>query len=224
MMDFIIGYVIFLFVICVHECAHAWVADRCGDPTGRLMGRVTLDPRAHIDPIGTLLIPLSPLIFGFLEGRGGGFLGGFTFFGWAKPVPVNPARVHRWRRDNMLISFAGCGSGFCIAAAAALLLRGMTVAFPSQLSNLSGVVMVLFQMGAISIWLSLFNLVPIPPLDGYHIFTHLFRIDVMKSAAFLQASGPWLLLFLINTPILYAVLGPLNALLFGGLFRAIARI
>lgn len=221
MIDFIIGYIIFLFVISVHECAHAWTADRCGDPTARLMGRVTLDPRAHMDLIGTVLIPLSPLIFGMLGGGGSGFLGGFRFFGWAKPVPVNAMRVRRWRRDNILISFAGCGSGFCVAAAAALALRAISTVIPGAPA---GVTAVLFRMGAVSIWLSLFNLIPIPPLDGYHIVIHLFRLDVRRSASFLIASGPWLLLFLINTPLLYGILTPLYILLFGRAFRAMAGI
>ena len=224
MLDFVLGFIIFLFVISVHEFTHAWVADRCGDPTARLQGRMTLDPRSHIDPIGTIFIPLSPLLFRFFAGAGSGFFGGFRFFGWAKPVPINPLKVRRWRTDNALISLAGPTSGFLVALTAAALLRMLKVAFPQNLMSFSVFVDILWRMGSISVWLSLFNLIPIPPLDGYHVLTELLRLDVEKSASFLRVSGPWLLLIVINTPFLYAVLGPAYAFLFGGLFRAIAGV
>jgi Zn-dependent protease len=223
MIDFFIGFVIFLFILSVHEYAHAWMADRCGDPTARLQGRMTLNPASHIDPLGTILIPLSPFIFGALSG-GGTFLGGFRFFGWARPVPVNPLNVRRWRLDNALISFAGPASGFIIAFAAAFILRGMTWVYPYTPGAARSIIEILFRVGTVSIWLSLFNLIPIPPLDGFHVVTHLVRVDVTKSAAFLYSVGPFLLLFLINTPILYAVLTPLNMFFFNGIFRAIAGI
>ncbi len=222
MLDIVTGYIIFLFIISVHEFAHAWVADRCGDSTARLNGRMTLDPRSHIDPIGTIFIPLSPLIFRMIGGGGVSLLGGFRFFGWAKPVPVDPLRVRRWRTDNALISLAGPASGFLVALVAAVLLRVLRLAFPQNFASFVVAIDLLWRMGVISIWLSLFNLIPLPPLDGYHIVTNLLRIDVERSTAFLRASGPWLLLILINTPFLYPILGPLNAFLFGDLFRAIA--
>lgn len=224
MLEFITGFVIFLFVLSVHECAHAWTANRCGDPTARLQGRMTLNPRTHIDPIGTILLPLSPLIFGAMGGGTGGFISGFRFFGWARPVPVNPLNVRRWRRDNILISLAGPVSGFLIALGSAVILRGVTLVLPYN-AAVGGVMgSTLLRLGSISVWLSLFNLIPIPPLDGYHVATQLLRIDPARSASFLQLSGPWLLLLLINTPFLYMLLGPLNALLFGGAFRAIAGV
>lgn len=222
MLDFIAGYVIFLFVASIHECAHAWAADRCGDPTARLMGRVTLDPRAHIDLIGTVLIPLSPLLFA-LFGMGGS-PGGVVFFGWAKPVPVNPGRLRHWRRDSILVSLAGCASGFLIAFAAALVLRLLIQAFPGTGSAGGVLAEMLLRMGSISIFLSLFNLVPIPPLDGYHILTDLIRVDPGKSAAFLRASGPWLILLMINTPFLSGPLGAAYGAVFQGLFLPLSGL
>lgn len=221
MIDFITGYLIFLFIVSVHECSHAWMADRCGDPTARLMGRMTLDPRPHIDFLGTILIPLSPLLFGLL----GGDIrlpGGFRFFGWAKPVPVNPLKVRRWRLDNALISVAGCASGFLIALLAALILRGLKITLHDGIGSVSTLVNVLWRMGSIGIWLSVFNLVPIPPLDGYHILSHTLGGGRTGRGAFLERFGPWLLIFLINTPLFYAVLGPINSVLFSGIFRSIA--
>ena len=224
MIDFITGYLIFLFVVSVHEYFHAWTADRCGDPTASLLGRLTLDPRAHIDPIGTVFIPLSPLIFGLLGEGGMRFPGGLRFFGWAKPVPVNPLNVRRRRIDNMLVSIAGCASGFLIALVAALVLRGLKITLRDEIIAIRAVVDILWRMGSISIWLSLFNLIPIPPLDGFQFVSYCFRRDPLRSGAFLERSGPWLLLFLINTPLLYSILGPINSILFSGIFRSIAGV
>lgn len=223
MIDFITGYLIFLFIVSVHECSHAWMADRCGDPTARLMGRMTLDPRPHIDALGTIFIPLSPLFFGLLGG-GIHLPGGFRFFGWAKPVPVNPVKVRRWRVDNVLISAAGCASGFLIALLAALALRCLNVALQDRIGSVSGLVNVLWRMGSIGIWLSIFNLVPIPPLDGYQLLFHALGGDLSRRSAFLERFGPLLLIFLINTPLFYAVIGPVNAVLFSGIFRSIAGL
>jgi len=223
MLDFITGYLILLFILSVHECAHAWMADRCGDPTARLVGRMTLDPRAHIDPLGTIIIPLLPLLFGLLHGVGMGLVGGFRFFGWAKPVPVNPLNVRHWRRDNMLISFAGCGSGFLLAFCAALFIRGFIAFFPPHFPFAAAAVNLLWRLGSIAVWLSLFNLIPVPPLDGYGILSHALRFDLSRNAAALQSMGPWLLLFLINTPIIYSILNPITAVLLN-IFLAIAGL
>ncbi|MCX6356014.1 MAG: site-2 protease family protein [Candidatus Aureabacteria bacterium] len=224
MIEFVTGYLVFLFIVTVHEYAHAWTADRCGDQTARLMGRMTLDPRAHIDLLGTVLIPLSPLIFSLFQGTGIGFLSGFRFFGWAKPVPVNPSNVRRWRRDNILISFAGCASGFILAILAAVALRGLGIVFPSHLAALGAPINLLIHMISISLWLSLFNLIPVPPLDGYHILALTLRFDVTRVSTILESTGPWLLIFLINTPLLYTVLSPINAILSAIFFSGIAGL
>ncbi|MEJ2746145.1 MAG: site-2 protease family protein, partial [bacterium] len=212
---------IFLFVVSVHEYFHAWLAARCGEPTARLLGRMPLDPRSHIDFLGTILIPLSPLLFGLLGG-GIRFPGGFRFFGWAKPVPVNPVKVRRWRVDNMLVSVAGCASGFLIALVAALILRVLTIVLRGEIMSAAALVNILWRMGSISIWLSLFNLIPIPPLDGYQLVFYGLGGNMSRRSASLERLGPLLLIFLINTPLFYAVLGPINAILISGLFRPIA--
>ena len=221
-LDLAAGYLIFLFVVSVHECAHAWTADRCGDPSARLQGRVTLDPRAHIDLIGTVLIPLSPLIF-FLLGTGG-FPGGFNFFGWAKPVSVNPARFRRWRSDAVLVSLSGCASGFLVALAAALALRLIVLVAPAAVSPGGVAAKTLFRLGSVAVFLSIFNLAPIPPLDGYHVLTDLLRVDPGRSEAFLRASGPWLILLLINTPFFTGALAAAHAAVIRGFFLPIAGI
>ena len=221
-LDLAVGYLIFLFVVSVHECAHAWTANRCGDPSARLQGRVTLDPRAHIDLIGTVLIPLSPLLF-FLLGTGG-FPGGFGFFGWAKPVLVNPARFRRGRSDAVLVSLSGCASGFLVALAAALALRLIVLVAPAAVSPGGVAAKTLFRLGSVAVFLSIFNLAPIPPLDGYHVLTDLLRVDPGKSETFLRASGPWLILLLINTPFFTGALAAAHAAVVRGLFLPVAGI
>jgi len=222
MIEFFSGYLIFLFVVSVHEYFHAWMADRCGDPTARLLGRMTLDPRSHMDFLGTILIPLSPLLFGLLGGGGIHIPGGFRFFGWAKPVPVNPVKVRRWRVDNMLISVAGCASGFLIALVVALILRGLNIILRDEIVRAASLINILWRLGSISIWLSLFNLIPIPPLDGYQLVFYGLGGNMSRRSAMLERFGPLLLIFLINTPLFYSILGPINGLLFSGLFRSIA--
>ena len=221
-LDFVSGYLLFLFVVSVHECAHAWTADRCGDPTARLQGRVTLDPRVHIDPIGTVVIPLSPLLFSLLGM--GGFPGGFAVLGWAKPVPVNSVRLARGRYDTILVGVSGCASGFLIALAAAFVLRLLALALPAAGAADGVAGQLLLRLGSVAVFLSLFNLVPIPPLDGYHLLTDLFRVDPGRSAAFLRASGPWLILVLINTPPFMAALAAAHAAVIRGLFLPVAGV
>ena len=104
-------FVILLFSLSVHECAHAWVASRLGDHTARSMGRVSLNPMDHIDPVGTLLIP-AIAIFGPLIGIG--YLGRFIF-GWAKPVPVISRNFRNYRRDDILVSMAGPASNLLLS-------------------------------------------------------------------------------------------------------------
>src|SRR5215475_4245222 len=108
--DILFQLIVFLFAISVHESAHAWMADRCGDPTARMLGRVTLNPIKHIDPLGTILLPVIA------------FLTGATMIGWAKPTPVNPRNFKRLVAFDILTSVAGPVSNFVIALAASVLL------------------------------------------------------------------------------------------------------
>ena len=166
-----------LFSLSVHETAHAWTASRLGDQTARMLGRISLNPKDHIDPIGTLLIP-AIAIFGPLIGWG--FLGPYIF-GWAKPVPIMSRNFRNFRRDDMLVSLAGPASNLALAILAGLLIRvGYEWHFFSAphaiaTSRLAigpngGAMDLLAQV--LSIFLSLnlllcaFNLLPVPPLDG----------------------------------------------------------
>ena len=154
-----IAFIVLLFSLTVHEMAHAWTADRLGDPTARLLGRVSLNPLVHADPIGTILFPLLALI------------GGVPLIGWAKPVPVNVARLRRHRRDYVFVAAAGPVSNLALAVVAALVLRLLPVS-PMTLGepNISAPIASLLSRALqINVLLAVFNMIPIPPLDGGNV-------------------------------------------------------
>jgi len=158
-----IAFIVLLFSLTVHEMAHAWTADRLGDPTARLLGRVSLNPLVHADPIGTVLFPLVAMTTGA------------PLIGWAKPVPVNPRRLGRPQRDYVLVAAAGPASNlvmaFVAASVLAVLHAGGAVA-PQTLgeTNVSApVAALLSQAIRLNVLLAVFNMIPIPPLDGGNV-------------------------------------------------------
>jgi len=157
--EVIIGMVVLLFSLSLHESAHAWMADRRGDPTGRHLGRVTLNPLPHIDWIGTVLFPL----LGLLSPLG-------IFFGWAKPVPVNTANLKNPRWDHVLVAAAGPVSNLLAAVAFLLGLRLLIGFFPGELQAGHTIVSPLYMLCVTGLFLNtilaVFNLIPVPPLDG----------------------------------------------------------
>jgi len=174
---------VFYFVIIIpsaiiHEYAHGWMADRLGDPTARYAGRLTIDPRAHIDMWGTILMPL--LLF---VATGGRFL-----FAYAKPVPYNPYNLKNQKWGPALVGFAGPAANFLLAAAFAVLLRAMPV---SNISPFLGIIVYA------NILLMVFNLLPFPPLDGSKILYAVLPDNAYKVKAFLDRYGFFILLFFI---------------------------
>ena len=154
-----ISFIVLLFSLTVHEMAHGWTADRLGDPTARLLGRVTLNPIVHADPIGTILFPLLALI------------GGAPLIGWAKPVPVNVGRLRHHRRDYVLVAAAGPASNLMLAVGSAMALRLLTVS-PMTIGepNVSvPIASLLSRAVQINVLLAVFNMIPIPPLDGGNV-------------------------------------------------------
>jgi Zn-dependent protease len=150
----LISYLGLIILLTFHEFGHAWTAMKCGDDTARLMGRVSLNPLVHIDPIGTVLLPLVMI---FMPGAGR-FL-----IGWAKPVPVNPYNLRNPRRDDILISMAGPAMNLVLAVGLIALARVGMLFNAAQFAGLCE------NMAILSLLLCFFNLIPIPPLDGSHV-------------------------------------------------------
>ena len=190
--------------ISIHEWAHAWVADKLGDPLPRQQGRVTLDPRSHIDPLGTIIIPLI-MIFAST---------GFSLIGWGKPVQVSLPHPKTRRRDDILITLAGPFSNFAIALVSVLTFGIVNRVLPLN----ENVWLLFFQLVSLNVILFVFNLIPIPPLDGSHILKNIIR---MKDITFLKFSkyGFLLLIVLINIPAFQDLMSigveNLNSIFFG---------
>ena len=174
----------------VHEFAHAFAAYRLGDNTARLFGRLTLNPMVHLDPIGAIVLVASA------------FLGSGFFIGWAKPTPVNPAMLRGGRRSDAIVAAAGPVSNLLMATAAAIVLRILVavVDVPSEPVAFAANVLLFFVY--INVALFIFNLVPIPPLDGSHVlFAFLDPRTVWKVRPFLQQWGLMILLVAMLLPI-----------------------
>jgi Zn-dependent protease len=153
--DGLISYLLLVALLTFHEFGHAWTAMKCGDDTARLQGRVSLNPLVHIDPIGTVLLPLLMIFLPFGVSR--------FMIGWAKPVPVNPYNLRRKNFDDILVTMAGPAMNLVLAVALVALAR-VGVMFQSE-----GAVELFARAARLSLLLCFFNLIPVPPLDGSHI-------------------------------------------------------
>jgi Zn-dependent protease len=181
--------VVLLFSVIVHEVAHGYVALLNGDPTARMLGRITLNPVPHIDLVGTILLPLLL------------YIANLPIIGMAKPVPVNPLNYRNYRWGELAVSAAGPLSNLVLATLFSLVLR-LGIQNPG--------LMAMAQIGvSINILLALFNLIPIPPLDGSHIVAIFLPRELARLYAYLQPVGFILILILFYTGVMTAILMPL---------------
>jgi Zn-dependent protease len=186
----VIAFLVLIFSLSVHEAAHAWSASRLGDDTAKRLGRVTLNPVVHADPIGTLLLPLIAM------------LSGAPVIGWAKPTPVNTRNLRHPRRDHILVTAAGPISNLLIALAAAAAMRA------GAMSSGGWMDMLVYEALTLNVLLAVFNMLPIPPLDGGQILMALLPRGVAMRLGFLYEYGFLILMGLLVTGALSYLIGP----------------
>jgi Zn-dependent protease len=203
----LISFLVLVFSLTVHESAHAWAADRLGDPTARSLGRVSLNPLVHIDPIGTVLFPLV------------GMLTSAPIFGWAKPVPVATWRFENPRRDYLMVAAAGPVSNLALAFVGAIAWRlSNALIDPHAGATLTGIgapiATIAFYVLATNLLLALFNLLPVPPLDGSTVLAGLLPERMAAGMDRIRPYG-FVLLYalLLSGAFRVVVLGPYNHLM-----------
>jgi Zn-dependent protease len=195
------GFLVLVLSLTVHEAAHAWSADKLGDPTARMLGRLSLNPAVHVDPIGTILFPLISM------------LTNLPLIGWAKPVPVNPSQLRpHWRQKFMYIAAAGPASNILLAVLAALALVAAAPVVDSG-DFLASPVAARFeyfceQAVVVNVLLALFNMIPVPPLDGGNVLAGLVTGSMADTFDRLRPYGFLILYGLMLTGVLWAVIEP----------------
>jgi len=198
--------VVLLLAISAHEAAHAWMSYRFGDDTARLLGRITLNPAAHIDPIGTLLIPIVSFVLGNMGG-----LGRIPLIGWGKPTPVNPLRWRNKDLANVMVSLAGILANLLIAICAFTIIKVllMTNGFESIPESLRDPVSLFLQyLLTMNISLAVFNLLPFPPLDGSKVLETFLPASMQPVLAMLEQYGYLILMFLLYMGFFNAIIRP----------------
>ena len=194
----LIGFTVLLLSLSFHEAAHAWSADALGDPTARRLGRVSLNPVVHIDPIGTLLFPLIAMFTNL------------PLIGWAKPVPVNPSNLHgHWKQKYMMIAAAGPASNLVLAVIGAIGVRiigfeGGTNPATSQIFQF------LLMMVVLNVLLAVFNMLPVPPLDGGNVLMGLLRGRASELFNTVRPFGMIILYALLLSGILWQIVEPVQ--------------
>lgn len=188
-------FVPFLFALCFHEYAHGWVARLKGDRTAEVMGRLSMNPLVHMDPIGTLVLPLLAIIFGF------------PFFGWAKPVPVNPRNLANPKKDMFWIAFAGPLSNLFLACVATLLIP-VLYAFLQGSSSFAILLQMLQVFVLINLFLAVFNMIPLHPLDGGKVLARFLPEPTNRFLEDNQQNTTWILLLLFMAGALKVIAVP----------------
>ncbi len=205
-----IGYVIrlvvagaipVLFAITLHEVAHGWVANKLGDSTAKMLGRLTINPLKHIDPVGTVALPLGMLLVSMLT------MGQPFAFGWAKPIPVNTRNLHNPRRDMAIVAVAGPLSNFFMALFWVLMMPVFMAVIPDD--NIADGFVTMAQIGLVfNLVLLVLNLLPIPPLDGGRVLAGLVPRNIADVLDKIEPYGFPILLVLLFLGVLDRIIGP----------------
>jgi len=192
-LEIVIILIVIFFSIILHECAHGWVAYKCGDPTAKLAGRLTLNPLKHIDPVGTILFPGILLVFKFL---------GYPvfLFGWAKPVPVNFHALRHPKRDMILVGASGPATNIMIAFCASYILK---FNLSDELNNFLGLIVYFILL------LAVFNLIPIPPLDGSRIVAGILPRPIDEWYGSLERYGLLIIFALLYFRVINKIIFPM---------------
>lgn len=191
-------FIVLVLSLSFHEAAHAWTANRLGDPTAKLLGRLTLNPLAHVDWIGTVAFPLIAM------------LSGLPLIGWAKPVPVNMHHLREPRRDFAIVALAGPVSNLILAALGAILFRVLGPLVPESVGWAAVVVDFLFMMVVINTLLAVFNMIPVPPLDGGNVLMGVVPERVALAIGWLRPYGFLIIYVLMLSGTLSRIIFPLH--------------
>ena len=184
-----------LFAITFHEVAHGWAARALGDPTAHQLGRLSLNPLSHVDPVGSVVVPLIT------------YLSAHMLFGWAKPVPVSARNFQNPRRDMAIVAMAGPLSNLAMALVWGLLLKWALI-MPADQGIDAGMRLMSMAGIEINLWLMVLNLLPIPPLDGSRVLAGMLPEQGARQFARLEPYGLFILLGLIGLHLLGPILGP----------------
>lgn len=196
---------ILFFSIILHEYAHGYIACRNGDDTAYLLGRLTFNPLKHIDMLGSVIVPLAC------------YFTGMPLFGWAKPVPVNPYRLNDVRNDMAKVAFAGPASNLILAVIAMLLLKLVVMLMPESIT----LIKVLFYTIFINAFLAIFNLMPVPPLDGSKILVRFLPDALAVKYMQLERYGLLVVAVLIISGVFSKIIGPIATFIFNSILTFI---
>ncbi|HBR58257.1 MAG TPA: site-2 protease family protein [Blastocatellia bacterium] len=206
----IIYMVVLLLAISAHEAGHAWMSHKFGDDTALMLGRVTLNPVSHTDPIGTLLIPIMAFIFAAV----GGGLGSIPLIGWGKPTPVNPRNWTNYRVANVMVSIAGILANLALAISGFVIFKALLEfeiinAANADMGIIRPVLILLTNLVFLNVSLAVFNLMPFPPLDGSRILSTFLPPSFEPILNLLEQFGFIILLFLVYVGFFGFIISPI---------------
>ncbi len=213
----IVYMVVWIFAVSAHEAAHAWTSWKFGDDTALRLGRVTLNPLPHIDPIGTLLLPIIGFFIGYTSA------GNYPLIAWGKPTPVNPLKWHNKDAANVCVSIAGIVVNMIIAITAAILIKILAVQQIITSQNFDEGMIKVFYTFLITtilmnVGLAIFNLLPFPPLDGSKVLQTFLPASFEPLFQILETYGFLILLVLLQMGIIGWIVAPLNSFILSLLF------